>query len=65
MTCGVCPRPLVPILNNVQGSIMFTISKASAVADLVFRWRTVTAAGAVALSGLGFALGVLAAPALA
>ena len=37
---------------------MFTISKAAALRDLLFRWRTVTAAGAAALSGLGFALGL-------
>lgn len=44
---------------------MFTISKARVVRDLVFRWRTVTAAGAALLSAGGFAAGLLAAPALA
>ena len=44
---------------------MFTISKARIVQDLVFRWRTVTAAGAAALSAAAFASGLLIGPALA
>ena len=44
---------------------MFTFSRADALCDLVFRWRTVTAAGAAALSALGFAAGLAVAPALA
>lgn len=43
---------------------MFTISKASLVRDLVFRWRAVSAAGAALLSGLGFAAGLLTASAI-
>ena len=44
---------------------MFTISRQSLLRDLVFRWRVVSAGGAALLTGLGFALGLLAAPALA
>ena len=44
---------------------MFTISKMAAVRDLVFRWRTVTAAGAAMMSAVAFAAGLAVAPALA
>lgn len=43
---------------------MFTFSKSRVVRDMVFRWRTVSAAGAAALSAAGFGAGLLAAPVL-
>ena len=44
---------------------MFTLSKAAAIRDLVFRWRTVTAAGALAASWIAFTLGLIVGPTLA